>query len=193
MSEAAGLNRDPEFERMLRELAPERLEVSRDELFYQAGFAAGAQNRSRRFLWPAIAAALVIACGGLAAYSLRQHSELVAALAATSDLRAPIAVVAEESTKPQSDAVVVDRSLPIERQRDWRWLISSAPMPPGRLTAGGWQAARAEVGTARGPMGNGEWGMGNSAEPRPSESGADKNIPHRPATYRELMQRYQEG
>ncbi len=43
MSEAAGLSRDPEFERTLRELTPERLEVSRDELFFQAGFAAGGE------------------------------------------------------------------------------------------------------------------------------------------------------
>jgi hypothetical protein len=186
MSEAADLNRDPNFERMLRELTPERLEVSRDELFFQAGFAAGARNRTRRFLWPAIAAALVIACGGLTAYSLRQRSELLAALAAASDLKAPISVVAEESTKPQTDAIVVDRALDFERQRDWRWLISSAPMPSGRLTAGGWQEARAELGNAQVPM-------GNDAEPRPSGSGADSSTPHRPATYRELMQRYQEG
>ena len=113
MSEAADLNHDPEFERMLRELAPERLEVSRDELFFQAGYAAGARNRSRRFIWPAIAAALVIACGGLAAYSLQQHSELLASLAAASDLKTPIAVAAEQSAQPQTDAVVVDRGWPL--------------------------------------------------------------------------------
>jgi len=193
MSEAAGLNRDPDFERMLRELAPERLEVSRDELFFQAGYAAGARNRSRRFIWPAIAAALVIACGGLTAYSLRQRSELIAALASASDLKAPVSVVAVESTKPQTDAIVVDRALDIERQRDWRWLISSAPMPPGRLTAGGWQEARADIS-------NGEWGTSSGESnqfsrdaKRSAPSDTDSSTPHRPATYRELLQLYQEG
>jgi hypothetical protein len=193
MSEAADLNRDPDFERMLRELTPERLEVSRDELFFQAGYAAGARNRTHHFIWPAIAAALLIGCGGLAAYSLQQHSELLAALATASDLKAPIAVALEEVAKPRTDAVVVDRALAIERQRDWRWLISSAPMPPGRLTAGGWQAARADVGNAEWGMGNGESIPFSRDAKGSAPSATDSNSPHRPATYRELLQRYQEG
>ena len=44
MSEAANLNSDPNFERMFGELEPQRLEILRDELFFQAGYAAGAKT-----------------------------------------------------------------------------------------------------------------------------------------------------
>jgi hypothetical protein len=186
MSETADMNRDPNFERMLREITPERLEVSRDELFFQAGFAAGARNRSRRLIWPAIAAGLLVACGGLAAGLLRERTELTAAIAAAEHVKTPVVVGSNDGAKPQAAVALADNGLTNERRRDWRWLISSAPMPPGRLTAGGWQEARAEPGNVQVPM-------GNDAEPRPLGSGADSSTPHRPATYRELMQRYQEG
>ena len=116
MSEAADLNRDPNFERMLRELTPERLEVSRDELFFQAGFAAGGEidrvalfgrRLRRRERLPAVVWRR-IRCSNIRNYWLR--------LAAASDLKTPIAVAAEQSAKPQTDAVVVDRALAIERQ-----------------------------------------------------------------------------
>ena len=138
MSEAADLNRDPEFERMLRELRRSNWKFRAMNCSSRPVLRPGAKSLAP-FVWPAIAAALVIACGGLATYSLRQHSDLMAALATVSDSKAPVAVAAEESTKPQTDAIVFYHALAIERQRDWRWLISSAPMPPGRLTAGGWQ------------------------------------------------------
>jgi hypothetical protein len=179
MSEAADLNSDPNFERMLRELEPQRLEVSRDALFFQAGFAAGAMNRSRRFFWPAIAAALLIACGGTAVFALRQHSDLLAALAAAERPHSPLPLAIDDGAKPQTVGAVVDRFSSDERLRDFRRLISLGPLPPGRLTAGGWQEAGAETGNVGG-------GANRSGENEPLP-------PHRPATYLELLHRYQEG
>jgi hypothetical protein len=179
MSEAANLNPDPNLERMLRELEPQRLEVSRDELFFQAGYAAGAKNRSRRFFWPAIAAALLIAFGGTAVFALRQHSDLLAALAVAERPISPKPVVIDDGAKPQAVGAVVDRFVADERLRDFRRLFSLAPLPPGRLTAGGWQETRAETGNVGG---------------RPDRAGENEPLrPHRPATYLELLHRYQEG
>jgi hypothetical protein len=200
MSEAANLNSDPNFERMLRELEPQRLEVSRDELFFQAGFAAGVKNRSRRFFWPAIAAALLVACGGMAAFGLRQRAALQTALAiaeqrpstggtagspssgepsAISD--AHTAGRASSGTPTWLDNTLIgsNKLASDERLRDFRRLISPAPLPPGRLTAGGWQEARAEMGNVGG---------------RPDRSEENESLPpRRPATYLELLHRYQEG
>jgi hypothetical protein len=179
MSEATNLNSDPNFEQMLRELEPQRLEVSRDELFFQAGYTAGAKNRSRRFFWPAIATALLIAFGGTAVFALRQHSDLLAALASAEPLKAPISVPIDDGAKPQAVIAVVDSNLSDERLRDFRRLISPAPLPPGRLTAGGWQEARAEMGN-----------VGRQGD----RSEENESLPsHRPATYLELLHRYQEG
>jgi hypothetical protein len=179
MSEAANLNSDPNFERMLRELEPQRLEISRDELFFQAGYAAGVKNRSRRFFWPAIAAALLIAFGGTVVFALRQHSDLLAALAAAERPNSPMPLAIDDGAKPQAVGTVVDRFVADERLRDFRRLFSLAPLPPGRLTAGGWQEARAEMGNVGG---------------RADRSEENESLPpHRPATYLELLHRYQEG
>ncbi len=200
MSEAANLNSDPNFERMLRELEPQRLEIPRDELFFQAGYAAGAKNRSRRFFWPAIAAALLIACGGTAAFSLHQHFELQTALA-IAEQRPSMGGTADSPSSGEPSAIsdahtagLASSGTPMwldntligsnklasdERLRDFRRLFSPAPLPPGRLTAGGWQEARAEMGNVGG---------------RPDLSGENEPLPpHRPSTYLELLHSYQEG
>src|SRR5262245_6775757 len=69
--------------RILAGLDPEPLRIERDELFFQAGLAAGARSlssgeragvRGLRYLrlWQATAAALLITCIGLSATTFRQ-------------------------------------------------------------------------------------------------------------------------
>src|SRR5262249_16380114 len=72
MSESENLNFDlpsrkdlDDSLRMLHDLVPQPLDADRDELFFQAGFAAGRNHRRAGYFWPSTAAALLLVCAGL--------------------------------------------------------------------------------------------------------------------------------
>ena len=119
--------------------------------------------------WLAIAAALLIACGGTAAFSLHQHFELQTALA-IAEQRPSMGGTADSPSSGEPSAIsdahtagLASSGTPMwldntligsnklasdERLCDFRRLFSPAPLPPGRLTAGGWQE-----------VAGGKWGM----------------------------------
>ncbi len=85
-----------------------------------------------------------------------------------------------DETRTYHDRFFTDR-----QQRAWLRLASAAPLPPGRLTAAGWE-------TMPGEQRSGEWGVENG------ESEGKRSInpdapPRRPATYLELMRQQGEG
>ena len=106
MSEARDLNDSSspdsggsEMEQLLRSLVPRPLSIDRDVLFFQAGIAAagrkGGHGRVARIVWPAIAATLLVACGGLVVALQRESKTLEAVLAATASR--PTGAIASES------------------------------------------------------------------------------------------------
>jgi hypothetical protein len=103
--------------RTLARLELEPLTVNRDELFFQAGYAAGLGARSLPRFWLSTAAALLLICLGLAA-ALIEHS--------ASSPRAGLARNGAVGTSPADD-----------QAGQWQQLASSAGLRPGRLTAMG--------------------------------------------------------
>src|SRR5262245_19190496 len=77
MSSGGGL--PPDLEQTLSKLEPEAVRVNRDELFFQAGYAAGracslspGERGPRRYFWPSAAAAMLLISFGLAAALIQQ-------------------------------------------------------------------------------------------------------------------------
>jgi hypothetical protein len=203
MSESENLNFDPHSnggtqnaEQILRELQLQPLEINRDELFFQAGFAAGRRGRAVRYFWPSTVAALLLVCVGLGAMLAWQAgsiSTLQTALAATqptSTSQGTLANLAQSALVDSRDIAVVDgnhHSLAHDQLRQWQCLASPAPLPPGQLTAMGWVEIPRE-------MRNGQQGTGGDAQQPPSEPSVEpESAPHHPATYWELMHLQREG
>jgi hypothetical protein len=199
MSESENLNFDADLpnrpvdvERILSELEPQPLSINRDELLFQAGIAAGSRRRTAGLFWPsAVAALLLISCG--------LGTALVWQVVSIDSLKAALAVTEQSVTQNISQSNSHARSqldvehdfsdrLSIElQQRRWLGLASTASLPPGRLTAMGWQELPAE-------MRNEYWGIGNRLQRQQSDSSVEPEAaPHRPATYLELMRMQREG
>jgi hypothetical protein len=144
-----------DLESLLRSLSPESLSVNRDELFFQAGYAAGAKTKGVRVFWPSVAAALLVTCMGLGVAVQRQTVALHSALAAAErepDANRPT-IATDESTKPTSDRRSQDVA-PItsdsgtfaqsgqslfdkQRVRNWEALATANFRRHGQLTARG--------------------------------------------------------
>ncbi len=151
MSEERQLN---EVEALLRQLAPVPLNVNRDALFFAAGMAAADRRRAGRLVWPALAAGLLLACGGLAVALQKKSSALDAALAASAPGQVAERSVADDRpsaprqpTPQQSGGVLVVNDSPagganrragFGSQRDMDELFWREPSRGSRLTALGW-------------------------------------------------------
>jgi hypothetical protein len=189
----------------LQSCLPEALAVDHEQLFFQAGFAAGSAKRSMRLFWPSAAAAMLLLSIGLGVALYRQamavddlQTLLASARSSPGQAVGPIQNAANAANdlpaKPQTQVLnaavdINDRLFSDDRLRRWQRLASPAPLPPGRLTALGWEQLPAEMAS---------WGMGNGGSSRSrssieSESERDSRLPHRPATYLELLRLYQEG
>jgi len=176
MSENTSLNSadgvPPSIQRVLSKLEAEPLAVNRDELFFQAGFAAGSRKRTARFFWPSAAAALLLMCAGLVAALLSQGNRT----ASTAKQQA-FALNLPDQQSAQEAPARTERTVVGELQsRLWQRLASTAPLPPGQLTAIGLteMPARADRGGwAAGDDGHG----GASREQEPARQ---------PTTYLEL-------
>ncbi len=197
-----------DVESMLRRCSPGELQVNRDALFFEAGFAAGSASRRVKLFWPGAAAAMLLMSLGLGTALYQQ-------IQATRDLRGLLAAAenpngagaASSSRAPEINSIGFsttgqatsgspgqansnrDRMFSEQRMRHWQRLASAEPLPPGKLTALGWEP------------GQNENGVGLS-KPRPSGSGSanhdsqsdrDPGTPRQPPTYLELMRRYQQG
>ena len=163
----------PNIQRILSKLEAEPLAVNRDELFFQAGYAAGSSNQTSRFFWPSAAAALLLVSVGLAAVLAHQVIR--------SDLVPDRAVAVDQAPPPQfaeSVPVTAQQSIPTDtRSRLWRRLASAAPLPPGQLTAMGWTEMPERAGGGRWAEGSNERAEGSQDEESP---------PRRPSTYLDL-------
>ena len=193
-----------EIPQIITDLQPQALEVNRDELFFQAGYAAGSNSGGMPKMWPVAAAALLLISVGLASALTYQTMALHStqyALKWMDKSQATIAVNAanpplgrELGTERQAAAEAVDNQSSFqsyrigldERSLRWQRLASPAPLPPGRLTAMGWEPRQVR---------NGEWGVGNERNERPpnSDEPPASSKPHRPSTYLDLLRLQQEG
>jgi hypothetical protein len=183
-----------DLESLLRSLSPESLSVNRDELFFQAGYAAGAKTKGARLFWPSAAAALLVTCIGLGFAVQRQTTALHSALAVVERKAntSPSAIVANHSVKPKSAAKTEDVAFAEPKQqnftqngqsifdkqriRNWEELASANFCRHGQLTAHGL------VETSEGFLDPTD--HSNEAEPAPRL---------RPKTYLELRQLHLEG
>ena len=196
MSEPENMNFDPDLpnrpvnvERILSELEPQPLAISRDELFFQAGFAAGSRRHTVRLFWPSAVAALLLISCGLGAALVWQNNSPRSSVAV---LTLPSPMLGENSelaAKPQTDMErdVNNRFLVDFRQRGWQRLASAAPLPSGRLTATGWQELPPEMRRVERRVENG------TGESDSSPSTDREFSPQHPATYLELMRQQGEG
>lgn len=176
---AGGRSIDPE-QILLCNLQPQALEVNRDELFFQAGFAAGISHRSRfRLFWPSATAALLlvsIGLGSVLAWQVNSASALRMGVAAQQNSSDHEAARLADGERADSGELPSD-----QRQRVWQRLASLTPLPAGYLTARGWVETPTETG-------NNGTKSSSSIEPAKSDNG-----PQRPATYFELMRLQREG
>jgi hypothetical protein len=184
-----------DIEQLLRNMQPEPLEVDRDTLFFAAGFAAGSRRNAVRFVWPSVAAALLLACTGLAVALHHKADALRTAVAAArqAETNAPTAGLADTTlvdkqiaaaTQDSSRRVDLEesrfaasRSLD-ERLLRWRRLAYRDALPSDQLTARGWTES---------PLNRG------APEETTRSPAADGMPPRRPSTYLELLRRTQEG
>jgi len=166
MSSAGDL--PPDLEQTLSKLEPEALWANRDELFFQAGYAAGRAcslspgervgvRGPRRYFWPSAAAAMLLISLGLALIQLSGIWRAPASLSHQISSLVPSAALDQEETQ-------------------WQILASRAALPPGRLTAMGWIETPA----------------GSVDKSRSESDDNSKSLPLRPSTYLELL-RIQEG
>ncbi len=166
MSESENLNFDlpsgkhsGDAEQVLNDLLPQPLEINRDDLFFQAGFAAGitqvgAKNslspweragvRVPGVFWPSAVAALLLVCVGLGAALISDAvsmNRMQQVLAATGHASTATVTRSESETDKQVDEARTsgDRLFADRQQRSWLRLASAASLPPGRLTAAGWE------------------------------------------------------
>jgi hypothetical protein len=183
-----------DVESLLRSLSPESLSVNRDELFFQAGYAAGAKTKGARLFWPSAAAALLVFCIGLGVAVQRQTVALHSALAAAERgaNAHPSAVATDNPTKPTSEAKSQDVALAEhdhqflaqngqsnfdeQRVRDWEKLATANFREHDRLTARGLVESREDF-----------------LEPASESDEASPELRSRPKTYFELRQLHLEG
>src|SRR5262249_1187140 len=162
----------PNIQRTLSKLEAEPLAVNRDQLFFQAGYAAGSRRRSPQYLWPSAVAALLLMCVGLAAALVHQGNRPV-----TMDKQQAVALGSSDQQPAQKSPPPAERTIAGDMQsRFWRRLASTAPLPPGQLTAMGLTETPAR-------MDGGEWAAGDDG--RHGES-HDREPVRRPSTYLEL-------
>jgi hypothetical protein len=168
----------PSLQRVLSKLEAEPLAVNRDELFFQAGYAAGVSSlsfgeragvrgQSRRHLWPAAAAALLLVSLTLAAALVHQSGFW-------------------RTRTHDSYQIATAGQIPRIDGKDERWqlLASPAAKSAGRLTATGW------IETPEGTR-DGERGVGNESQQDPPHD--EQPLPLRPSSYLELMRLQLEG
>jgi hypothetical protein len=184
---------DTEIEELLRSLVPRRPAIDRDRLFFDAGRAAGghagAPRRLVRFVWPAVAATLLVACGGLAVELGRKSTALDAALAAVAPK--PAAAIAssgaqagpgtnETERKGRAAANLptaianVDRLDSLPPSRRIEQVLSLERLRGGQLTAQGWVEA---------PPGSPAWKIDSA----PAQEHEPTVRPHRLPSYLELL------
>jgi hypothetical protein len=168
----------PDVERILSKLEAEPLAVNRDELFFQAGHAAGSCNRTSRFLWPSAAAALLLVSVSLAAALAHQIIR--------SDL-APGQALAVNQAPPQplaaSAPATAELSVPADSRSQLRQRLASATiLPRGRLTAIGWLELPDRVDSGQSAAGSED-----------SAARSQGGTPHGPSTYLELMRSQNKG
>jgi hypothetical protein len=205
MSQDREMNSPGEFgefpnnvESLLRQAAPEDLTVDRDELFFRAGFAAGSTPQGARYVWPAVAASLLVVCAGLSAALLSRINTVNSLQLAVVELKSSQSIAvnsAKNGSTPKQTAndaavaEVVDKEQIIASAngssfsggaplRNWQRLASSAQLPPGQLTAAGWERRPVNTDSRASSIGHSE---------------SDATVPRRPATYLELLRSYQEG
>jgi hypothetical protein len=173
----------PEVARAFAGLTPEPLEMDRDELFFQAGFAAGARGRTRRYA-PMVAAALLLVSCGLGAAMIWQNVMLRSPLTLPSPTRgedSEVAAARDAERENTNRLLSSDASLRQLLRAD-----SSRDLLAGRLTARGWVEDSEQ-------MGNREWAVRNSLQKKASDNLPDAAPVRRPATYLELLRSQQEG
>ncbi|HZZ29451.1 MAG TPA: hypothetical protein VFE46_15745 [Pirellulales bacterium] len=180
----------PEVARMMDQLHPEPLQINRDELFFQAGRAAASSRHTTRHVWPAAAAALFVIGVGLCAALVLQGRTIDSLRLALADSPTVGPRVAQNNLDVQPQASLAqyngDRFL-AHSQLNWLRLASATPLPPGRLTAMGWEELPPEAVQA-------ESAIESMLPDSPSNRSAEPNsTPHRPATYLELMRQQREG
>jgi len=175
MSENTSLNSadgvPPNVQRILSKLEAEPLAVDRDELFFQAGYAAGSCNRTARFLWPSAAAALLLVSISLAAALAHQ-------IVQSGSARGQVVAVDQSPPQKSAESVVAtaEQSMPTDsRSQLWQRLASSTMLPRGRLTAMGWSELPS-----------------SAASTKPSDA-EQESSPHQPSTYLELMRSQNKG
>jgi hypothetical protein len=187
-----------DLETLLRSLSPEPLSTNRDELFFRAGYAAGAKTRGARLFWPSAAAALLVVSIGLGIAMQRQTVALHTALAAQNPLpvgegrvRAPENLADGNQPNRNSEAIRATSTqltaqhphpnpLPMgegefynDRLRGWQQLANANFYQHGRLTARGLIESPDDV-------------------PQPAQD--SPAVPtSRPRTYLELRQLHLEG
>jgi hypothetical protein len=180
----------PDVESLLKLAAPEDVALDRDVLMFQTGMRAVSKRCASDLLWPAVAAALLIACGGVSVAlvnEIHRSSALESSLAKLERLEQGKAAIATRAQSGALTAVATDESpsdmsmdrAQAEHLRNWGILSSTTRLPAGQLTAAGWERST-DSGLA----------PSNVSSP-PSDAGG--NIPRTPATYLELLRSYQEG
>ncbi|HTQ38820.1 MAG TPA: hypothetical protein VMJ32_07315 [Pirellulales bacterium] len=182
-------NLPPETARILGQLQPEPLEINRDELFFQTGLAMGTRRHASPHIWPAVAAALLLVSIGLSMVVVRQHGAILSLqTGATGFASAGPSADAESNSRFAAS----DPRFPSQQQRDWLRLASAAPLPPGRLTAAGWEALPPDSTDAARAATVRERNANPPTGDSPDSTNPD-STPHRPATYLELMRLQREG
>jgi len=183
MSENSSLNSadgaPPNTQQTLSKLEPEPLAVNRDELFFQAGYAAGSSNQTTRFFWPSAAAALLILSISMAA-ALAHHI-------IRSDSAPGQAVAVNQATGQRFGErlpTTAQQSMATDsRSQLWQRLASSTTLPRGQLTAIGWSELPERMGSGQPVVGGEESGAGSQ----------DREPPRLPSTYLELMRAQNKG
>src|SRR6478672_11334251 len=168
MSENTSLNSadgvPPNIQRILSKLEAEPLAVDRDELFFQAGYAAGSCNRTARFLWPSAAAALLLVSISLAAVLAHQ-------IIRSGSAGGQVVAVSQSPRQPlaESAPMTAPESMPTDsRSQLWRRLASSTMLPRGQLTAIGWSELPDSVGSGRSAVEESAAGSQDQSPRRPS-------------------------
>jgi hypothetical protein len=173
----------PDVESLLKLAAPEDVALDRDALMFQAGLRSASDRRASRLVWPAIAATLMLLCTvlGIAFFGERQSADRLQVELAKLQEQQKVdreiqasprsLVVAEQSSDAHSD---LTRN---SRIRGFVRLSSNSSLASGQLTAAGWERR-------------------TTAPDSEAHSAVEREVGprrERPATYRELLESFQEG